>query len=78
MVEDLQALTSAMTAGDVKVLLVLGGNPAYSAPADIDFKPAHWLRYPSAHLSQMQDETSMLCVWSTQTHFIEEWGDILA
>ncbi|MEZ4717278.1 MAG: Fe-S-cluster-containing hydrogenase [Caldilineaceae bacterium] len=79
MVEDLQALTDAMTAGDVKVLLVLGGNPAYSAPADIDFAGALGQVPFSAHLSQMQDETSMLCMWSLpQTHFIEEWGDILA
>ncbi|MCB0058514.1 MAG: hypothetical protein KDE45_15865, partial [Caldilineaceae bacterium] len=79
MVEDLQALTDAMTAGDVKVLLVLGGNPAYAAPADIDFAGALGQVPFSAHLSQMQDETSMLCMWSLpQTHFIEEWGDILA
>jgi molybdopterin-containing oxidoreductase family iron-sulfur binding subunit len=30
-------LAAAMKAGTVKSLFVLGGNPAYNAPADLDF-----------------------------------------
>ena len=33
----LRDLAAAMDAGQVQVLLILGGNPAYSAPADLEF-----------------------------------------
>ena len=29
-----------MNAGKVEALLILGGNPVYTAPADLDFKGA--------------------------------------
>ena len=34
---DLQQLAAELRAGKVKTLVVLGGNPAYDAPADLDF-----------------------------------------
>ena len=39
-VDDLKSLTDAMNAGKVKGLLILGGNPVYDAPADLDFAAA--------------------------------------
>ncbi|HEX4046780.1 MAG TPA: TAT-variant-translocated molybdopterin oxidoreductase, partial [Elusimicrobiota bacterium] len=36
----LRALTEDMRAGRVEALLILGGNPVYSAPADLDFAAA--------------------------------------
>ncbi len=36
-VESLRALTDAMQNGEVSALLIVGGNPAYDAPADIAF-----------------------------------------
>ena len=36
-VEAIAALAAAMQAGSVDTLLILGGNPVYDAPADVDF-----------------------------------------
>ena len=36
----LRQLTADMAAGQVQLLLILGGNPAYTAPADIPFAAA--------------------------------------
>ena len=39
-VSSLTALVSAMNAGTIKTLVVLGGNPVFDAPADLDFAAA--------------------------------------
>ncbi len=69
-------LSSRIAAGSVKTLVILGGNPAYDAPADLRF--AELLgRVPNAvHLSLYDDETSRACRWHLpQAHPLEAWGD---
>ena len=39
-VEAIRALTAEMNAGKVDSLLILGGNPVYNAPADLNFGDA--------------------------------------
>jgi molybdopterin-containing oxidoreductase family iron-sulfur binding subunit len=76
---DLQALAADLGAGKVTTLVVLGGNPAYDAPADLDFatvaaKAAHRIR-----LGLHVDETSAVAEWHLpQAHFLEGWGDARA
>ena len=74
--DSLRALTADLNAGRVEMLIVIGGNPAYDAPADISFgesmKRAGW----SAHLGLYQNETSDLCYWHIPaTHELESWSD---
>jgi molybdopterin-containing oxidoreductase family iron-sulfur binding subunit len=78
-IASLRALTEAMSGGDVQLLLILGGNPAYTAPADLGFAEA-LARVPlSAHLSLYQDETSTRATWHVpQTHELETWSDARA
>lgn len=78
-VEAIGALASAMKTGKVNTLVVLGGNPVYTAPADLDFTEA-FNRVPTRiHLSQYDDETSRQCTWHVpQAHFLEAWGDARA
>jgi Fe-S-cluster-containing dehydrogenase component len=78
-VEDLAALVEEMNDGDVEALFILGGNPVYTAPADLEFADALAEVPFSVHLSLYNDETSQLATWHLpQTHFIEEWSDALA
>ena len=75
----LQQLAASMADGSTTALLVLGGNPAFDAPADVNF--ARLLaRVPfSAHLGYYDDETSALCKWHLpQAHYLETWGDARA
>ncbi len=77
--EDLRALTDAMSAGDVEALFIFGGNPAFTAPNDIEFASALANVPFSVHLSYYNDETSELSTWQIpQKHFIETWGDARA
>ncbi len=78
-VQSLRDLARDMSAGQVDVLIVVGGNPAYTAPADLNFKEAMVTVPFRAHLSQHVDETSELCHWQIpEAHFLETWSDARA
>jgi len=78
-IQALQNLVTDMNAGKVDILLILGGNPVYNAPADIGFAEA-LPRVPfRAHLGLYEDETSIACQWHLpESHFLEAWGDLRA
>ncbi len=73
----LQELAGAMAAGQVQVLLILGGNPVGTAPADLEFA-ARLAQVPfRAHVGLYDDETAQLCHWHVpEAHFLESWGDV--
>ncbi len=74
--ESLRRLVADMQAGAVETLLILGGNPVYTAPADIPFAEALAKVPFRAHLSLYEDETSALCHWHLpEAHYLESWGD---
>ena len=78
-VADLQALASDLGAGKVKTLVVLGGNPAYDAPADLDFATVAAKATNRIRLGLHVDETSAVAEWHLpQAHFLEAWGDARA
>jgi molybdopterin-containing oxidoreductase family iron-sulfur binding subunit len=65
-----------MNAGRVSTLLILGGNPVYDAPADIEFAAGLAKVQNSIHLSHYYDETSSRCSWHLpRAHCFEAWGD---
>jgi molybdopterin-containing oxidoreductase family iron-sulfur binding subunit len=75
----LRELAEALAAGKVELLLILGGNPVYTAPADLDFGQILRRAKLSFHLSLYQDETSRLCHWFLpEAHYLETWSDTRA
>ncbi len=75
-VASLRDLVADMRAGKVDVLLIVGGNPVYSAPPDLEFADALGKVTLRAHLSLHHDETSALCHWHvSEAHFLESWSD---
>ena len=78
-VKALQDLCRKMADGQVSTLLILGGNPVYDAPADLNF--AQHLGHVAfrAHLGLFADETSRKCNWHLpRSHYLEAWGDARA
>src|SRR5258708_11573900 len=68
-----------MSARKVEALLIFGGNPVYTAPADIDFKSALAKVKWRAHLSLYDNETSEHCQWHIPAaHYLESWSDTRA
>jgi molybdopterin-containing oxidoreductase family iron-sulfur binding subunit len=77
--ESLRQLVSDINVGQVDVLLILGGNPVYNAPADLDFASAIRKVPLRIHLSLYKDETSELCQWHIpEAHYLESWSDTRA
>jgi molybdopterin-containing oxidoreductase family iron-sulfur binding subunit len=79
--KQIQELTTDLESGQVELLVILGANPAYTAPADLNF--AERLRKMPAgsrvHLGQYQDETAVLCDWHIpEAHYLESWSDTRA
>jgi molybdopterin-containing oxidoreductase family iron-sulfur binding subunit len=77
--QGLSDLAADMKAGKVNTLLIIGGNPAYDAPADADFANLLSQVANSIHLGLYKDETSKLCHWHLpRAHYLESWGDARA
>ncbi len=70
-------LTKSMNKGDINSLIILGGNPVYQAPVDVDFTAGLEKVAYSVHLSSHVDETSTRTTWHIpKAHFLESWGDV--
>jgi molybdopterin-containing oxidoreductase family iron-sulfur binding subunit len=75
----LAELTADMKSGQVEVLLVMGSNPVYSAPADLGFAEAMDKVKLRVHLGLYEDETAALSHWHVpQAHALETWSDARA
>jgi len=76
---ELSRLTDSMRAGNIDTLLILGGNPVYDTPADLNFADAVAKCNNSAHLGEYLDETSQATQWHIpRAHYLESWGDARA
>lgn len=69
-------LANAAKSGSIKTLVVLGGNPAYNAPANLDFAGL-LKRIPDVvRFGYTADETSASASSHiAAAHFLESWGD---
>ena len=75
----LQALVGEMQAGTVEVLVILGSNPAYAAPADLKIAEALDKVPLRIHHGLYLDETAERCHWHLPaSHPLESWGDLRA
>src|SRR5262249_20794101 len=75
-IASLADLVQDMNAGLVQALLILSGNPVYTAPVDFNFAEAMSKVPLRVHLGLYDDETSQLCHWHVpEAHYLESWGD---
>jgi molybdopterin-containing oxidoreductase family iron-sulfur binding subunit len=75
----LRELADAMDRGDVDTLITLGGNPVYTAPADLDFEQKMQRVPRRFHVGLYQNETARQCQWHIpEAHYLEAWGDTRA
>ncbi len=69
-------LAAAIRGGQVTTLVLLGGNPAHDAPADLGFAELLTTVETSIHLGLYEDETGTRCSWHLpRAHYLESWGD---
>jgi molybdopterin-containing oxidoreductase family iron-sulfur binding subunit len=74
--EQLANVVQALDNEEIDTVVIIGGNPAYNAPADLNIKEAMGKAEHVLHLSDYYDETSQLASWHVnRAHFLEMWGD---
>ncbi len=73
---EISALAERLRGGTVETLLILGGNPVYNAPADLDWVQMQRKAGEVIRLGYYEDETAQGADWHLpQAHFLESWGD---
>ncbi len=73
----LKQLVEEIRGGQVKVLVMLGGNPCYTSPVDLDFAANLPKAGLSIHLGAEVDETARAAKWHLpEAHYLEAWGDV--
>ena len=72
----IRELVQAIDAGQVDMLVILGANPVFTAPADLKFQERLLKVGLSIHHSLYADETSSYCHWNLpEAHAFESWSD---
>ncbi len=72
-------LVTHMRSGAVGILLILGGNPVYDAPADLNFLDALKKVDQRVHVGLYSNETAAWCHWHVpEAHYLESWSDARA
>jgi len=76
---NLVELTKSLDSGQTDTIVILGGNPVYNAPGNLNFGLALSKANLAIHFNEYFDETSGLCGWHLpKSHFLEAWGDASA
>jgi len=69
-------LVSEIASDDYDAVVIIGANPVFTAPSDLDFATAISKASEVFHLSTYVDETGLAASWHlSRTHFLEAWGD---
>jgi molybdopterin-containing oxidoreductase family iron-sulfur binding subunit len=77
--QSLAALVEDLRADEVELILILGGNPVYTAPADFELGELLAKVPQRFHFGLYADETSRRCAWHLPAaHYLESWGDARA
>ena len=73
---NISELAGLLNAGKVDTLVILGGNPVYTAPVDLDWATAQRKAKTVVRLGYYEDETFEKCDWHLPlAHYLESWGD---
>ncbi|MFV2070827.1 MAG: hypothetical protein ACC645_27990, partial [Pirellulales bacterium] len=73
---DLSESVSKMNDGAYDAVVLMGVNPAYSAPGVLDFGSALGSIQHRIHLGSHVNETAAVCNWHVpEAHYLEQWGD---
>jgi molybdopterin-containing oxidoreductase family iron-sulfur binding subunit len=78
-VESIRELAKDLESGAAQVLIILGGNPAFNAPADLKLAEKLTRAELIVYLGPDLNETAQLAHWNIpEAHYLESWGDVRA
>ncbi|MEX0686637.1 MAG: TAT-variant-translocated molybdopterin oxidoreductase [Balneolales bacterium] len=69
-------VTNQLRNGNIQTAVIIGANPVFNAPADLNFAEALNNATVSINLSSHVDETARASTWHVnKANFLEAWGD---
>ncbi|MGE9292318.1 MAG: TAT-variant-translocated molybdopterin oxidoreductase [Puniceicoccales bacterium] len=72
----IDVVAELLNKGEVKTLVIMGGNPAYDAPGDLDWPELQQKAGKVVRYGYYADETGELAdLTVAATHYLESWGD---
>ena len=75
-IESIKDFSAQVASGSIKTLIVLGGNPVFDAPRELNLDKLIGSVDQSVHVSYYKNETSQVCKWvSAVAHPLESWKD---
>ena len=75
----LAELANRLRTGTTQQVLILGANPVYDAPGELEFNEAMAQARTSIHAGLYHDETAQACTWHVnQAHPFESWSDVVS
>jgi len=77
--DSLRAVAEDLAAKRVKTLVIIGANPAYDGPGDLQLGDLIAAAPFTVHFGLYPDETAMRCRWHVpMSHPLESWSDLRA
>ena len=74
--QGIAAAVARLNKGTVETLVILGGNPVYDAPIDLDWAAAQAQATESIYIGGSENETSEAAsLFIARSHYLETWGD---
>ncbi|HEY7402815.1 MAG TPA: TAT-variant-translocated molybdopterin oxidoreductase [Candidatus Angelobacter sp.] len=74
--QSIRELVADMNAGQVRAIIIIGGNPVFNAPVDLEFEKALQKVALRVQLSPYKNETTDFMHWHVpETHYLESWSD---
>ncbi|RAP31992.1 molybdopterin oxidoreductase [Candidatus Marinamargulisbacteria bacterium SCGC AG-414-C22] len=78
-IDAISELNSDLNNDFVDALIILGGDPVYSAPADLAFSKSIVKAKECIYLSELYTKTAKSCNWVVpKNHYLESWGDLMS
>jgi molybdopterin-containing oxidoreductase family iron-sulfur binding subunit len=72
----IKELAAWLNTGEVETLVLVGANPVYDAPVDLDWAAAQRKAKTVLRLGYHEDETGSVVDWHyPSVHYLEAWGD---
>ena len=75
--QGIASLAESLNKSEVDTLVILGGNPVYNAPADLNWATTQRKAKTVVRLGYYEDETSAIADLNLPAaHYLESWGDV--
>jgi len=71
----ISAVAQGLDKGEIDTLVIIGGNPVFTAPADLGFAAKLAKAGASVYVGEADETAAAVKTFSPRSHYLESWGD---